>query len=116
MNGEKGSSLVETLVAVALLGVIGVSLLCGVNCAYNALIVTDEQDIGKNLAQSQMENTMKAEYAMSYPAAPIPDVYQYYTADIDTDSFRDSNIQKITVTIMHQGKEVSKLEGYKVHR
>ena len=116
MKGEKGSSLIETLVAVALLGVIGVSLLGGVNCAYNALIVTDEQDIGKNLAQSQMENVMKADYAMSYPAAPISGVYQYYTAVIDTDSFRDSNIQKITVTIKHQDKDVSKLEGYKVHR
>ena len=77
---------------------------------------TDEQDIGKNLAQSQMENIMKEDYALSYSAAPIPDVYQYYSAVIDTDSFRDSNIQKITVTIKHQDKDVLELEGYKVNR
>lgn len=116
MKSEKGFTLIETLVAVGLLGIIVVGFLGGLTGAYKALITTDEQDIAKTLAQSQMENIMKEDYALSYSAAPIPEVYGYYSAVIGTESFRDSNIQKITVTIKHQDKDVTILEDYKVNR
>jgi type II secretory pathway pseudopilin PulG len=113
---EKGISLIETLIAIALLGIIGGALLAGMSGVYKATPIAGEQDIGKNLAQSQMEYVLQDEYKLSYTPAPIPSAYGGYTATIDTDSFRDGNIEKITVTIFHEGKEVSELEAYKVNR
>ena len=116
IKSEKGVSLIEVLLALVILGTIGVSFLGGLTGTSKGLIITDERDIAKTLAQSQMEYAMKQEYALSYSPAPIPDVHTNYSAVIDTISFRDSNIQKITVTIHHQSKEVTTLEGYKINR
>lgn len=116
-QGEKGVSLIETLIAIALLGIIGATLLAGMSGVYKATPIASEQDIGKSLAQSQIEYVLDLPYDyMSYTPAPIPPNYGGYAADIDTDSFRDGNIEKITVTIYHNDKEVSELEAYKVNR
>jgi prepilin-type N-terminal cleavage/methylation domain-containing protein len=115
-GGEKGVSLIETLVAIALLGIVGASLLSGMAGVYKATPVASEQDIGKLLAQSQLEAIMEKPYAISYSPAPIPAIYADYTAEIITDPFHDSNIEKITVTIIHQDKEVTTLETYKINR
>jgi prepilin-type N-terminal cleavage/methylation domain-containing protein len=114
--GEKGVSLIETLIAIALLGIIGSTLMSGMMGVYKARPIASEQDIGKNLARSQMEYVMQKTYALSYSPAPIPANYGGYDATIDTDSFRDGNIEKITVTVEHNGKEVSVLEAYKTNR
>ena len=116
-NGEKGVSLIETLIAIALLGIIGTTMMAGMMGIYKATPIASEQDIGKSLAQSQMEYVLEQPYDyMHYSPAPIPDNYGDYTASIVTDSFRDGNIEKITVTISHKGKEVSTLEAYKTNR
>jgi type II secretory pathway pseudopilin PulG len=115
-RGEKGISLIETLIAIALLGIIGGTLLAGMSGVYKATPIAKEQDIGKSLAQSQLEYVLQEEYKLSYSPAPIPSNYGNYTVTIDTDSFRDGNIEKITVTIRHNGKEVSELEAYKINR
>ena len=118
INSEKGVSLIEVLLALVILSTIGVSFLGGLTGTSKGLIITDERDIAKTLAQSQMEYAMKQEYALSYSPAPIPDVHSNYSAVIATNLFpdRDHNIQKITVTIHHQSKEVTTLEGYKINR
>jgi type II secretory pathway pseudopilin PulG len=115
-RGETGVSLIETLIAIALLGIIGAALLSGMSGIYKATPIATEQDIGKSLAQSQMEYVLENEYKTSYSPAPIPENYGDYTASIDTYLFRDSKIEKITVTIEHSGKEVSTLEAYKTDR
>jgi prepilin-type N-terminal cleavage/methylation domain-containing protein len=115
-GGEKGVSLIETLIAIALLGIIGASLASGMMGVYKATPVAAEQDIGKSLAQSQMESVLESPYALSYSPAPIPAMYSGYTASFTTTPFRDSNIEKITVTIKHQGKEVAIFEAYKTDR
>jgi prepilin-type N-terminal cleavage/methylation domain-containing protein len=113
---EKGVSLLETLIAIALLGIIGTSLMSGMMGVYKATPIASEHDIGKSLAQSQIELILEKPYALSYSPAPIPAIYAGYTADITTAPFRDSNIEKITITIEHDDKEVATLEAYKTNR
>ena len=115
-GGQKGVSLIETLVAIALLGIIGTSLMSGMMGIYRATPIANEHDIGKSLAQSQMEYVLKRDWALSYLPAPVPAIYAGYSVDIDTEHFRDGNIEKITITIDHNGKEVSVLEAYKTAR
>ena len=116
MNSERGASLIETLVALALLGIIGATFLSALSTSTNARFIADEQASAGILAQSQMENVKKQDYTFSYDPAPIPDEYAGYSTVIDVDSLRNGNIQKITVTIKHHNREVTTLESYKVNR
>ena len=116
MKSEKGASLIETMVALALLGIIGVTFLMVLATTSNTRFIADERASARILAESQMENVRKQNYAFSYDPVPIPDEYASYSAVIDVDSMRNGNIQKITVTIKHKSREVTTLEGYKVNR
>jgi len=116
MKSERGSSLIETLVALALLGIIAAAFLGALATAPKARFISDEQTSASILAESQMENVKKQDYALSYDAAPIPDEYAGYSAIIDANPLRNGNIQKITITIRHHDSEVKTLESYKVNR
>ncbi len=122
-RSETGYSLIEVLVAMAILGIIAVTFLSGVSAGSKGVYVTDEGTTAESLAQTQMEWAKNASYttnATQYSAAPIPagDDYLGYTANITAQPLHvtDDGIQKITVTIQHSGREVLTLEGYKVDR
>ncbi len=117
MKNEKGFTLVEVLVAVALLGLISVNFLGGLSVASKGGSIVDERETAKNLAESQMECVKDQAYAASYVPTPIPGEYSGYSANISVSNIasKDGNIQKITVKIAHQGKEAARLESYKVN-
>ena len=114
MKDEKGFSLIEALVSLALVGIIGVGLLSSLSTVSAVTITTDKEETARNLAETQMEYVKGQAYDTSYATAPIPSEYGGYTATIDVESLYDNNIQKITVTIERHGEEVTTLEGYKV--
>jgi type II secretory pathway pseudopilin PulG len=114
---ESGQILVELLVAVAILGITAVAFFNGLSTSSNIVFSVDERETAKNLAENQMEYLKDQAYAASYVPAQIPDEYPGYSANISVSAIasRDGNIQKITVIIKHQNKEVVRLEGYKVN-
>jgi prepilin-type N-terminal cleavage/methylation domain-containing protein len=124
LKDEKGFSLIEVVIAIALLGIIGVAFLGGLSTASRVLFIADERETAKNLAESQMEYAKGLPWSTSSytPATPLPSEYAGYTVEIygDTITSRDDgNIQKIRVIVSHQGRPIimaanSTLEGYKV--
>jgi prepilin-type N-terminal cleavage/methylation domain-containing protein len=112
--GERGFSLIEVVVSLALLGIIGVGFLSILATVSKVTFTTDERQTASNLAETQMEYVKSQGYATSYEPAPIPPEYASYIVSIDASSLQDSNIQKITVTVRHQNKVPARLEGYKV--
>jgi type II secretory pathway pseudopilin PulG len=116
MKSETGSSLIETVVALALLGIIGVTFLGALATTSNSRLIADEHASARILAESQMESIKKQTYASSYEPVPIPMDYPGYSAAIDVDNMRNGNIQKITVTIRHHDRDIETLESYKVNR
>lgn len=119
MKDEKGFSLIETVISIALLGIIAVAFLTALAGAYKALIIADERETAKNLAESQMEYIKSLPYSANYTAHNLTQDYVdagYSVSPISLDSItsRDNHIQKIGVIIKHHDKEVIRLEEYKV--
>jgi prepilin-type N-terminal cleavage/methylation domain-containing protein len=118
MKSERGFSLIEILLSLALIGILAVVFLATFSTGSRVLILTDKQETAKNVAECQMEYVQNQPFAASYSAAPIGTEYHGYSAGIATANVtsRDGNIQKITVIITCDGEEVTRLEGFKTRR
>jgi prepilin-type N-terminal cleavage/methylation domain-containing protein len=122
-KGESGQTLMEILIALAILGIIAVSFLSGVTNTSKGAFIADEQATSESLARSQMEWVKRLDYSYngtSYPAGPILATRDYanFTANITASALHnpDDGIQKITISVLHSNKTVFTLEGYKVDR
>ena len=112
---EKGVTLIETIIAIALLGIIGTMMFGGMSGFYRAVPVIEEQEIGKQLAQNQLETAMQKPFSSSYLPAPIPAEFSGYSAAISVTSIYTGKLQKITVTINRGGETTATLETYKAN-
>ena len=88
MKGEKGLSLIETIAAVGLLGVISASFLGGLATTSTARVIADERASAKILSETVMENVRNHPYATSYTFT-IPNEYSGYTATINATKQRN---------------------------
>lgn len=122
-SGQSGVTLIETAVALAIIGMVSVAFLSGLTTTSRATTIADEKATAESLAQSQMEAVKRAEYvyeASQYPPAPVPgdDAYVGYSVVISAQPLDvpDGGVQTITVVVTRLGTEVRRLEGYKVDR
>ena len=142
MKNEKGFSIIEVTIAIALLGVIAVAFLSGLATASKATFIADERATAESLARSQMEYVKNQPYApddneAAYDkinAVDIPDGYTIcsvnragntvedviYGVPWDSQNNQpvasDAGLQRIKLIIKHHDKEIITLEDYKVDR
>ena len=118
-KNEKGFSLIEVVIALLLLGIIGVALLSGLATASIALVIADERATAESLARSQMEYVKNQGYLVggSYDKIDLTS-YPSYDIDLAANSLAGAlgGIQEITVTVSHDGNVIMTLESYKVNR
>jgi len=72
MKNEKGLSLIEVMIATALLGLVGVAFLGAMSTASEALFVANERATAESLARSQMEYMKDLDYITAAPYNPGP--------------------------------------------
>ena len=122
MKNEKGFSMVEVLIALALLAIVAVGLQNGLGLAMasRGSFITDNQETAKNLAETQMEYVKGLPFSNSYVPTLIPAGSGNYTATINVGPAPGSpdtsgqNVQKVTVTIRNGTQVTAVLEDYRV--
>jgi len=141
IKNERGFSLIEVIIALALLGIIAVAFLGAMATASKALFIADERTTAESLARSQMEYVKNQDYiyynvgghaaydeitpsdgnySIDFTVVPFnPITGVPYTPDGEGIFDGDDGIQKITVNIYHPDTDpdpVITLEDYKVDR
>jgi type II secretory pathway pseudopilin PulG len=117
-RGEHGFGIVETLVAVAILGTAATAFIIGLSTGSIATGAQDTLAVSLGLARSQLEYTKSFVFnpsASTYPAIAAPSGYGI-AVSVSTIPSTDTNIQKITVTITYNGGATVNVAGYKVNR
>ncbi len=129
MKSEKGFTFIEVVIALAVLGIIAVGFLGGLATASKGLLIADERETANNLAEAQMENVKNQPYDSTnnppqYELLDDIDIPDGYSVEVpmaerldpeDDGLDDDDGIQKIAITVRHNGKEVLTLEDYKVN-
>ncbi len=118
IQGERGLGLVETLVAVAILGTSVVAFVVALSTGTIAVGEQDKEVVSQGLAQAQLEYTKSYAYdpgASTYPTITAP---EGYTISVGVSSVpnTDEDIQKITAVISRGGEDILTVEDYKVNR
>jgi len=133
MKDEKGFSLMEVALAIALLGLVAVAYLGALATGSRAIMIADERATAESLARTQMEYVRQQPYDANLEHDPpqyytIPDIPAGYEIDVDAarldpcddGTANDDGIQSITVVINHtvdgETKEIFALEGYRSRR
>jgi len=122
IKSEKGFSLIEVIIAIALLGIIGVTFLSGLAVAFKSVIIMQERVTAESLAKSQLEYIKNQDYRdehHQYQKIDIPSELADQGYDIEWPFERETlgdGLQKITVVVSHRDKKILEVEGYKLDR
>lgn len=81
-KGERGFTLIETLVGVALFAVIGVALMNGLSTGYKSLEISQERTYAEGLAKSQVEYIKAQDYISVANYDPNDPAKRYAIIDI----------------------------------
>lgn len=118
-NGELGMTLVEILVALAILGIVAPVFLGGAATALKAAVISQERVAAESLAKSQMESIRAQPYGSNYALIVIPPELQSKGYNIVSPIYVErldasDRLQKVTVTVTKSGKQLLQLTDYKV--
>lgn len=130
LREQRGISLTETLVALVILGLIGVALLNGLSTSSKAVIVNQERVAAESLASSQVEYIKTQDYILVDDYDPVTNCYdkidipadlagQGYTIDINppetiiAPTLGPFELQSVEVVIKHNGEGVLKISVYR---
>ena len=106
----------DALVSVAILGTAVTFFVTDLSSGSIAVKTHSEAVTAQQLAQTQIETIKSAQYdatGASYQPIDAPDGYSVSIVTGPTPD-HDANIEKISVTVSHEGEPVLTLEDYKV--
>ncbi len=119
---ESGVTLIETLVALGILGFVAAAFLGGLATATKASVVANEQATAESLIRSGIEYVKNCtyQYAVSeYPVNPalmVPEGWTVPPPVVELVHASDDGIQKVIVTAEYNGEPVLSVATYKVDR
>jgi len=118
LQEEKGLTMVESLVTIAIVGVAVVAFAIALSTGSLAVNEGDQEVMVQSLARTQLEYIKGYPYdpgASTYPTVNTTDNYSISVA-VTSIPDTDANIQKITANISREGQVILTVEDYKVNR
>ncbi len=82
LRGQRGFSLLEVLVGLAIFAAIGVALMSGLSTGYKSLAISQERTFAESLAQSQVEYIKAQDYISVANYDPNDPAKRYAIIDI----------------------------------
>ncbi len=136
IRGQKGISLIETVIALALLGIIAVVFLNGLTTASRVVAMNQERVAAESLAKSQLEHIKSQDYISVFRYHADTNCYEEiaipanltsvgYNIEISPPEYVIANgenmtagragfeLQSITIVIKNSGKTVFTLSSYR---
>ena len=121
LKGDCGFTLVETLGAMTIFGLVSVVFLMGLSVSSKTLMVSQQSVTAENIAKSQMEDTRIQPYtleATTYPSISLPQELtgEGYSVSVSAASLNtpDDGIQEVTVTVTRNSQAVFTIVDYKL--
>ncbi len=115
IQDQRGLSLVESIVAVAILGSAIVTFISGLSTGIIAVREGDQEAVAQRLVRTQLEYIKSCPYDTAYSEVDEPTGYNI-SVEVASIPDTDTDIQKITVTISRDGDNILSVEDYKVNR
>ncbi len=118
---QRGFTLIEVIVALAILGFIGVGFMTALSTGFRSEGIKEEQVIGHNLVRAALEEVRSLPYQASYAVA-TPTASGYSVSVVTVDfcwpevCTPDGNLQKNTATVSRDGDTVVTVEDLKARR
>ena len=128
-RGQRGISLIETVIALAILGLIGVAFLNGLSTTSRAVAMSQERVIAESLAKSQLEHIKAQSYISIDVYDPMANYYEEIDIPDDLVGKYDIEInppetilepagggfelQGVTVVIRCNGKAILRMSSYR---
>jgi Tfp pilus assembly protein PilV len=118
LRTERGATLAETLIALAVLAIALTAFLAGLSTGSLATGRADRLSTAHELARSQMEDTKARPFQAPpavYPSVPAPAGYAV-TSTAAAVPGGDASIELVSVAVSKDGAPLFTLEGFKVDR
>ncbi len=114
-RGERGVSLLETLLGLGLLGVIGIGFLTSLATSSSTTRTLDVRVDAEAMVRSQLEDIRSRPYASSYSVTVVPP--PGFTLSIVTQQLDGgNNLQQVTAKVAQGASTVMRLNTYKARR
>jgi prepilin-type N-terminal cleavage/methylation domain-containing protein len=117
-RGQRGMTLLETTVAMTILGVSAVVMIVAMSGGMLAVRENKEEVAAQEVARTQMEYIKGCAYnsgATTYPTVSVPAGYSI-SVGVSSVPSTNSDIQKVTANISRDGMLIMTVTDYKLNR